>query len=182
MATLRRPKNNRTPKKQKEEIKNLINKLFNGIESISNEKIYIWKDGYGLWNNLMTLIGQNLRYRQIEIVFQNNYIKLKYYRIINGYQEERGFINFSDIRSSEIKLENEIYTLYINAYDREYSFCLESPQFGYQINDIIKLYLTIYNMHKKTNSKTICNLLFYQYEKKKYTNKLENLEQFLYAN
>ena len=64
----------------------------------------------------------------------------------NGYQEERGFINFSDIRSSEIKKEDEIYILYINTYSREYSFWLESPDSGNQINNIIRLYLVIFQM------------------------------------
>jgi hypothetical protein len=181
MATLRKQTIDRPNKKQKKEIETLTSQLFNSIESISNQEIYIWKDGDGYWNYLMTLIGQNLRYRQIEIIFQNGFIRLKYYRILNGYQEERGFINFSDIRSSEIKEENGIYILYINAYNREYSFWLQSPQLGYQINNIIQLYLVIYQMHKNTNSKIVCNLLFYQYEKEKFINKVEGLEQFLYT-
>ena len=181
MATLRKQTIDRPNKKQKKEIETLTGELFNTIESISDQEIYIWKDGDGYWNYLMTLIGQNLRYRQIEIVFQNGFIKLKYYRILNGYQEERGFIKFSDIRSSEIKKENGIYILYINAYNREYSFWLQSPQLGAKINNIIQLYLVIYHMHKNTNSTVICNLLFNKYEKEKITYKVERLEEFLYT-
>lgn len=185
MATLRKYTIESTRKKQKDEIKNLTIQLFSSIESIANQKIYIWKDGDGYWNYLMTLIGQNLRYRQIEIIFQSGFIRLKYYRMANGYQEERGFINFSDIRSSEIKKEDEIYILYINTYSREYSFWLESPDSGNQINNIIRLYLVIFQMYKlfnnNKNSKLICNLLFHQYKSVKSCNTVERLEQFLYT-
>ena len=146
-------------------INTLKNDLFNKFDNISECDIYIWKDGFGYWNDFMTLLGQNLRQRLIKVVFQDRELKLKYIKTINGYEEERGYINFSDIQYCESEMDNETCIIYLKTYTREYTFKFEDSQLAFKIFNLIKIYFDLVNYYKPIidNSKKVSDLLYVHY-------------------